>query len=170
MSKKMKVFALVFFFICSNLGNICFSEDAHTAQDTSKKYFYATATGYGIKMRNGPGTSYTENALKLHKNAYVNAPRKILYDDYLFGLIVDNTVVKGDAACSAWQKIVAVHTSWDSSEIIKPLCETENGTNNFKCSETAYICKDFIKTTPIDYNLKNINVLLDSFKKINTGR
>ncbi len=124
---------------------------SYGAEEVSKKYYYATATEYGVKLRKGPGTHFEENKIRLHKNAYGNAPAGIPYDDYIYGLIVDDTVVQGDAKCSAWQKIVVVHTAWNSEELVEPLCETLNGTNSFKCHEDAYICKDFIKTTPVDY-------------------
>ncbi len=153
-------------FVFFSFFTVYLFEAAHAAE----QYFYATATDNGVKMRNGPGVQYTENDLRLNKNAYANAPNKILYDDYLFGLIVDNSIVKGDAVCSAWQKIVAVHTSWNSEEQVKPLCETENGTNNFKCSETAYICKDFIKTTPINYPTQTRDDLMKQLRKINGQR
>ncbi len=159
---------LLLFCLCSSFACMYFHENV--LAQSSQQYYYATATDYGVKMRNGPGTQYKENDLRLNKNAYINAPRTILYDSYLFGLIVDDTVIKGDAACQAWQKIVAVHTSWDSEEIIKPLCETKNGTNNFKCTETAYICKDFIKTTPIDYSMQNRHILFNTLRKINGSR
>ncbi len=164
----MRYFVL-FFCVCFGLEQVHFPKNVHAQEISSPKYYYATATGYGIKMRNGPGTQYKENELKLSKNAYANAPRKILYDDYLFGLIVDDTIVKGNDECSAWQKIVAVHTSWDSEEQVKPLCETENGTNNFKCSETAYICKDFIKISPIDYSTQNRGTLTTRLRKLNSS-
>ncbi len=166
MIKKALQF-FIMFFLCINVITVYFVENAQASEEFAPNHYYATATSYGVKIRNGPGIRFKENDLKLNKNAYSNAPKKILYDDYLFGLILDNTIIKGDGACSAWQKIVAVHTSWDSEEIIKPLCETKNGTNNFACFETAYVCKDFIKTSPIFYTTKNNNALIEHFRKIN---
>ncbi len=163
---KNIILIVVVIFACMSFSGAHFMENARAAEAASQKYYYATATAYGVKMRNGPGIQYKENNLRLNKNAYANAPREILYDDYLFGLIVDDTRVKGDDACSAWQKIIVVHTSWDSEEILKPLCEAENGTNNFACSETAYICKDFIKTSPVDYTGLSKNALMEYVHKL----
>ncbi len=169
-----KTLGFIRFFMCMvsffTLG--AWYDISHGAESAGKKYYYATATGYGVKLREGPGIHYKENTLRLHKHAYANAPKGIAYDDYLYGLIVDDTVVQGDATCSAWQKIVVVHTAWDSEELLKPLCETLNGTNAFSCTDDAYICKDFIKTTPVEYEnytLASKGQWLERLKKIHAS-
>ncbi len=169
---KMSLFSCFFALALSFFVAGAWNEESCAAENTGKKYYYATATDYGVKLRKGPGTQFEENKIRLHKHAYANAPAGIAYDDYIYGLIVDDTVVQGDGSCSAWQKVVVVHTAWDSEEMLEPLCETFNGTNSFKCHEDVYICKDFIKTSPVKYDgylQAKKSGLVESLRKINNS-
>ncbi len=102
----------------------------------TENYSFFVPKGTGIKVRQGPGVDHKAYTQRLNGAEAWQGNTK---SDAWLGGIVHNVVLPGDDKCSGWQEVIYVSRLWEEVDLIKASADTP-----------AYVCKDFIKTGPID--------------------
>ncbi len=102
----------------------------------AENYSFFVPSGSGIKVRQGPGVNYAEYTHRLNAGAQWQG-----YNGTAVwkGGVVRNAVLPGDSNCSGWQEIIYILRKWEEEDLVKASSESP-----------AFVCKDFIKTSPVD--------------------
>ncbi len=111
----------------------------------AENYQYFTPSGQNVRLRTGPGVEYQAYKKTLSKNVKW---RGYDYGETWFAGIVSTKEIEGDNQCSAWQEVMLIEFFYESwSTFSRPIGYNKlDGTDEMK---PAYVCKDFISTSPL---------------------
>ncbi len=132
--------------------------------ELGNNYSYFKPTGQDVSVRSGPGINYSkfgklmqtvtkgtagENRLDFSNLQYIGV------DSYFLpwvGGIVSNKVLPGDENCSGWQEIVMLEMTWLAWDAGNEYPDYSGLDMN---TRAPYVCRDYIKTSPIKEKDKN---------------